>query len=213
MSISGLRDRILRALEGSRAPSDPAQASPPAVQGRVPAALRRQLAGPKTPAGVLIPMLARGATYHVLFTRRSPDLKHHPGQVSFPGGRLEPQDRDVTEAALREAEEEVGLPRGHVDIAGYLEPQLTITGYAVTPVIGLVHQGFEIRPDPSEVEEVFEVPLEFLLDRGNLLQSHREFEGFRLPIYEYRYASHRIWGATASMLVTLIRKIESAEKH
>ncbi len=207
MSISRLRERILGALEGSSAPDDPARAAAPSVEGRVPDSLVKRLSGPQTPAGVLIAMLARGATYHVLFTRRSADLKHHPGQVSFPGGRMEPGDRDVTEAALREAEEEVGLPRDRVHIAGHLHPHLTVSGYAVTPVVGLVHQGFEIRPDPAEVDEVFEVPLDFLLDEDNLRRAHREFEGARFPVFEYRYGGHRIWGATASMLVTLMKKL------
>jgi 8-oxo-dGTP pyrophosphatase MutT (NUDIX family) len=173
----------------------------------VPEPLRKRFAGRKTPAGVLIPLLARGTTYHVLFTRRSPDLRHHPGQVSFPGGRMESSDRDITDAALREAEEEVGLPRGHVRIAGYLESHVTITGYAVTPVVGLVHRGFRIRPQPSEVEEAFEVPLEFLMEVDNLRRSWREFEGVEVPVYECHYGGHRIWGATAAMLVTLRQKL------
>src|SRR6056297_4142107 len=213
MSISALRERILAALADSAAPRDPTLATPPSVYGDVPEGLRRHFAGRKTPAGVLIPLLARGADYHVLFTRRSPDLRHHPGQVSFPGGRMEPEDRDVTDAALREAEEEVGLPRGHVRIAGYLEPHLTITGYAVTPVVGFVHQGFEIRVDPGEVEEAFEVPLDFLMDERNLRRAWREFEGSEIPVYEYHYGGHRIWGATASMLVTLRNKLEIKVKQ
>ncbi len=213
MSISALRERILAALAGSTAPRDPAVATPPSVYGDVPEGLRRHFAGRKTPAGVLIPLLARGADYHVLFTRRSPDLRHHPGQVSFPGGRMEPEDRHVTDAALREAEEEVGLPRSHVRIAGYLEPHLTITGYAVTPVVGLVHQGFAIRLDPAEVDEAFEVPLDFLMDPRNLHRTWREFEGTEIPVYEYHYGGHRIWGATASMLVTLYHKMESELKQ
>jgi len=208
MSISALRGRILAALAGSAAPRDPTLAAPPSGYGDVPEGLRKRFAGRKTPAGVLIPLLARGADYHVLFTRRSPDLRHHPGQVSFPGGRMEPEDRDVTDAALREAEEEVGLPRNHVRIAGYLEPHLTITGYAVTPVVGLIHQGFTIRADPAEVEEAFEVPLDFLMDPRNLHRAWREFEGTEIPVYEYHYGSHRIWGATASMLVTLNQKLK-----
>ena len=208
MGISVLRDRILAALAGSAAPPDPRVAKPPSVHGDVPEALRRRFTGRKTPAGVLIPLLARGATYHVLFTRRSPDLRHHPGQVSFPGGRMEPRDRDITDAALREAEEEVGLPRGHVRIAGYLESHVTITGYAVTPVVGLVHRRFEIRPQPSEVDEAFEVPLDFLMDEDNLQSSWREFEGTDVRVYEYHYGGHRIWGATAAMLVTLRQKLQ-----
>ncbi|MEJ2603125.1 MAG: CoA pyrophosphatase [Gammaproteobacteria bacterium] len=207
MSISVLRDRILDALADSSAPPDPGVAKPPSVHGDVPEPLRKRFAGRKTPAGVLIPLLARGTTYHVLFTRRSPDLRHHPGQVSFPGGRMESSDRDITDAALREAEEEVGLPRGHVRIAGYLESHVTITGYAVTPVVGLVHRGFRIRPQPSEVEEAFEVPLEFLMEVDNLRCSWREFEGVEVPVYECHYGGHRIWGATAAMLVTLRQKL------
>ena len=157
------------------------------------------------PAGVLIPIVDRGPDLSVLLTQRAPDLKHHPGQVSFPGGRMEEHDADVREAALRETQEEVGIAPGKVSVIGFLDPMPTITGYAVTPVVGLVQPDFDLVIDRTEVDFAFEVPLSYLLDPGNETPVEREFEGRMLTMMEVHYEGKRIWGATAMML-QLFRK-------
>jgi 8-oxo-dGTP pyrophosphatase MutT (NUDIX family) len=141
----------------------------------------------------------------VLLTRRSAALRYHASQVSFPGGRMELGDADIQATALREAWEEVGIQPSDVEVAGYLEPTPTITGYAVTAVVGLVRPGIELCIDPAEVERAFEVPLAYLLDAQNQRASEREWNGVRVPIVEFHFASERIWGATANILVNLRR--------
>ena len=159
-----------------------------------------------TPAGVLIPLMERDHGLSVLLTERSSQLKLHAGQVSFPGGRMESGDLDIRATALRETHEEVGIPPDAVDVAGFLAPSPTVTGYSVTPVVGLIREAVPIIVDPSEVETAFEVPLEFLMDGRNQQDSMREFEGVMLKIVEFHFGGHRIWGATATMLLQL-RKI------
>ena len=150
-----------------------------------------------SPAGVLIPVVERAAGLTVILTKRSAALKHHAGQVSFPGGRMEESDSDVVEAALRETHEEVGIPRDAITVIGYLAPMPTVTGYAVTPVIAHVSHDVELAIDRTEVAYAFEVPLDFLLDRRNQLAAEREYQGRTLPTVEFHYAGERIWGATA----------------
>ncbi len=152
------------------------------------------------PAGVLIPVVERLGALSLLLTERSAELKHHAGQISFPGGRMEASDPSIEHTALRETHEEVGIAPTAVSVIGYLEPMVTITGYAVTPVIGLLQADIELRLDRNEVAQAFEVPLPFLLDRQNQRASVREVKGRRLPIIEYHYEGHRIWGATAHMI-------------
>jgi 8-oxo-dGTP pyrophosphatase MutT (NUDIX family) len=169
--------------------------------------LRERLTEGLRPAGVLIPLLERSDGLTMLLTRRSAELKHHAGQVSFPGGSMEGPDRDIRDTALRETHEEVGIEPAQVETVGYLHPMPTITGYAVTPVIGIVEAGVVLAIDSTEVEEAFEVPLEFLLDESNQTHAEREFGGVRVPIIEYHYASQRIWGATAMMIAEFRRKV------
>jgi len=173
---------------------------------RWPVALQQQLTNNLMAAAVLIPIIYREESLSVLLTERSPDLKHHAGQISFPGGRMDPQDRDIRATALRETQEEVGIDPANVEIVGYLEPNPTVTGYAVTPVVALVELRQELTIDPLEVVSAFEVPLPFLLDEGNQELSEREFAGVTVPIAEFNYGRYRIWGATASMLIEF-RKI------
>lgn len=167
------------------------------------------LARTPRPAAVLLGLVERGGGLNVLFTERSPDLKDHPGQVSFPGGRIERGDPGPVATALREAEEEVGLQPDSVAVAGCLDTYLTGTGFLVTPVVGFVPEDFEARPDLKEVVEVFEVPLEFLLDEGNLRVTHRRRPDIAATfrIYEFVYQNHRVWGATAAMLMRFTRLI------
>jgi 8-oxo-dGTP pyrophosphatase MutT (NUDIX family) len=155
------------------------------------------------PAGVLIPVIERPAGLSVLLTQRSAELKHHAGQISFPGGRMEDADRDIVHTALRETHEEVGIPPESIAVIGYLQPMPTVTGYAVTSVIGLVAAAVQLDLDHTEVAYAFEVPLPFLLDKRNQRASEREFRGQTVPTVEFHYEDEQIWGATAHMLVEL----------
>ena len=166
--------------------------------------------GPATAAAVLVPLVNREGGLCVLFTQRSADLPDHPGQISFPGGRVEPDDSDAGAAALREAEEEVGLPRANVDLLGRLAEYETVTGYRVTPVVGWVEPPFEVKTDPDEVASVFEVPLAFLLDPANQQRHFRMVGDIRRDYYAIPYREHYIWGATAAMLLILDRTLRAA---
>ena len=161
-----------------------------------------------TVAAVLIPIVAHAAGLTVLFTQRTTHLKSHSGQVSFPGGRAEPGDASAEFTALREAQEEIGLPEDRVEILARLPDYHTRTGYRVTPVIGLLTPPLELAPDPREVAEVFEVPLAFLLDARNRQRQTREFQGQTVGFYVFEHQGRMIWGATAGMLVNLYRMLE-----
>ncbi len=163
--------------------------------------------GITTAAAVLVPLVNRADGLTVLLTQRSADLPDHAGQISFPGGRVEPQDRDVDIAALRETEEEVGLPRARVTLLGRLADYETVTGYRVTPVVGWVEPPFPVTPDPTEVADVFEVPLAFLLDPANLQRQFRMIGERRRDYYAIPYGERYIWGATAAMLLILDRTL------
>ncbi len=162
---------------------------------------------PLTPAAVLVPLVDRADEFSVLLTQRTDHLLHHPGQVSFPGGRAEESDNDSVATALRETEEEIGLQSGCVEIVGYLDPYQTITGFLVTPVVGFVDPLFELNPDPFEVAEVFEVPLSHIIDPHNRQRESRIFQGQERCFYVFPYKHYYIWGATAAMLVNLSEKL------
>ena len=162
-------------------------------------------AGPLTPAAVLVPIVLHKSEPTVLLTRRTDHLHHHPGQVSFPGGRVEAQDCSPVETALRETEEEISLRRGHIELLGCLPRYRTITGFEITPVVGLVTPPFELALDAFEVAEVFEVPLSFLLDTTNHQRHSVDVQGVRREYYAMPYGDYFIWGATAGMLVSLHR--------
>ncbi len=154
-------------------------------------------------AAVLVPIVLRETGLTVLFTRRTDTLAHHAGQISFPGGHVEQEDAEPADAALRETEEEVGLTRRHVRVIGRLDRYITRTGFDVTPVVGLVSPPFAVSPDPTEVAEVFEVPLAFLLDPANHKRMSRDVEGTARHFYAMPYGDYFIWGATAGMLMNL----------
>jgi len=139
----------------------------------------------------------------LLFTRRTDHLDVHAGQISFPGGRLEPSDGGPEAAALRETEEEVGLLRRHVEVIGRLDTYVTRTGFEITPVMGLVTPPFPVAPDSFEVAEVFEAPLDFFLMPHNRRRDSRIYEGRRRHFYAFPYGDYYIWGATAGILVNL----------
>jgi 8-oxo-dGTP pyrophosphatase MutT (NUDIX family) len=159
-------------------------------------------------AAVLVGLVDRGAGEQVLLTRRTEGLRHHAGQISFPGGRIEDSDADPVAAALREASEEIGLLPAQASVLGYLDSFTTITGFHVYPVVAQVAADFQARPDPSEVDEVFEVPLSFLLEPGNARRVELEFRGARRSVLEFRFNHWRVWGATAAMLVNLRERLE-----
>jgi len=186
--------------------------------------LRRRLAGPParivygdegarpgsetlTPASVLVPVVARQPELTVIFTQRSAHLKDHSGQVSFPGGRAAAGDPSPEATALRETREEIGLDSAHVEVIGRMGDYHTRTGYRITPVIGIVTPPFELRADANEVEEIFEVPLAFLMDPANHQRQSREWQGAQRWFFAIPYQRHYIWGATAGMLVNLSRQL------
>jgi 8-oxo-dGTP pyrophosphatase MutT (NUDIX family) len=160
-------------------------------------------AGPLVPAAVLVPVVDGTDGLAVLLTRRTPHLLAHAGQISFPGGRLEPGDADAAACALRETEEEIGLHPDRVEIVGRLDTYLIRTGYQVTPVVGLVTPPFALRADPFEVEEIFQVPLEFVIDPRNRERRSRDVDGAPRDFWAIPYGGYFIWGATAGMLVNL----------
>lgn len=159
-----------------------------------------------TPAAVLFPIVARDDGQTVLFTQRTAHLKDHPGQISFPGGRVEAGDASRTHTALRETAEEIGLDADRIDVLGFLPEYLTVTGFRITPVVGLVTPPFALRPDPFEVAEIFEVPLAFLLDPANHQRHSRHYRGVLRHYYAMPYGEYFIWGATAGMIRSLAER-------
>jgi 8-oxo-dGTP pyrophosphatase MutT (NUDIX family) len=156
-----------------------------------------------TPAAVLVPIVERAPELTVLLTRRTDHLDDHAGQISFPGGRIEAGDTGPEAAALREAEEETGLPPERVRLVGHLDTYVTRTGFEVFPVVGLITPPFPIELDSFEVAEVFEVPLAFFLAPENRERHSRVYEGRTRQFYVFLYRDYYIWGATAGMLVNL----------
>ena len=152
------------------------------------------------PAAVLVPLIEHADGIRVQLTQRSHSLRNHPGQISFPGGGADSQDRDRVDTALREAQEEIGLDRTHVEVIGMLDDYPTITGYRVTPVVGLVDPQAAPVADGIEVTHLIEVPLPFVLDIGNYQRRSFLREGVEVFYYEITHGEHRIWGATAGML-------------
>jgi 8-oxo-dGTP pyrophosphatase MutT (NUDIX family) len=197
-----VRELIRRRLEGTR-PADPSEWRVPGLGGDIPRLLRTLRPRRIVPAAVLIPVVDRGDDPGLLLTVRADHLKHHAGQISFPGGRLESGDAGPEAAALRETEEEIGLPAERIQIAGFLPNYLTITGYSVTPVVAFVDPDAELIADTTEVAEIFEAPLSHVLDPRNIHKRSKRFMGLQLPYYEIPWQRYNIRGATAAMLVGL----------
>lgn len=166
---------------------------------------------PLTPAGVLVPLIERKVgqdiDYQILLTRRAQHLKHHAGQISFPGGRKEHSDVDLAHTALRETHEEVGIKPDEVKILGQLQPHYTITRYSMTPFIGIIQEDYSVTLDPAEVDEAFEVPLSFALDPVNHKLQDAFFQGKQRSYYSIKYEKYNIWGATARVLVEFSKLI------
>ena len=203
LDVAGLRDRLRR-----RTPPAPEVYGAGVVHGD------DRIGGEPsgvTLASVLVPIVAHPDGLTVLFTQRTAHLKAHSGQVSFPGGRAEPGDATPEFTALRESQEEIGLKPERVEILARLPDYITRTGYQVTPIVGLLTPPLELVPDPREVQEVFEVPLAFLLDPRNHRRQTRELNGRTVGFYEMPYMSNEgeryIWGATAGMLMNLYRQL------
>jgi 8-oxo-dGTP pyrophosphatase MutT (NUDIX family) len=177
----------------------------PEVVARVRASMPPHL----VPAAVLVPLVEREAGLTVLLTQRAATLKDHAGQISFPGGRIERQDADAWHAALREAYEEIGLSESNVEFAGYLPDHWVGTGFRVTPAVGFVSPLYELCIATEEVHDVFEVPLEFILDAANHRSRLRRLGDVTLETYDIPYGERIIWGATAGMLMTLRRLLQA----
>ena len=164
----------------------------------------------RTPAAVLVPLVEREHGWTVLLTQRAATLKDHAGQISFPGGRIEPQDESPWQAALREAHEEIGLSESFVEFAGYLPDHRVVTGFRVTPVVGFVNPLFELRIATAEVHDVFEVPLDFILDSANHKSRMMQLDDMTIEVCDIPYGDRIIWGATAGMLLTFRRMLLAA---
>ena len=163
-------------------------------------------AGP-VPSAVLIPLFLKNGSYHILFTKRTENLQHHRGEVSFPGGACHPEDGNSLQTALRETWEEVGIAPEEVDILGVLDDVLTIHNYLVTPYVGFVAAGHQLQINPAEVERIIEVPLSFLLTPGIFQLRDWTWQGRTLPLFCVDYEGDRIWGLTAAMLKQFIEII------
>ncbi len=158
------------------------------------------------PAAVLIAVTDR-AEPGVILTQRPSNMRRHAGQVAFPGGRIDASDADAVAAALREAEEETALPPHHVSVIGATDQYRTVTGYEITPILGVIPPDLTLVANPDEVANIFEVPLAFLLDPANHQRRAIDWEGATRHYYEMTWDGHRIWGATASMIVNLSRRL------
>lgn len=164
---------------------------------------------PRRPAAVLIG-LREGVQPRMVLTVRTDHLHAHAGQVAFPGGRSEADDGDAIATALRESEEEIGLERGLVTPLGYLDRFETISGFCITPVVARIAAEAQLYPAPDEVAEVFEVPLAFFMEPANLRRYTMEFRGHQRSMVEFVHGGHRIWGATAAILLNLLQRMGRA---
>jgi 8-oxo-dGTP pyrophosphatase MutT (NUDIX family) len=161
---------------------------------------------PIRPAAVLVPVVDRTEPT-VLLTQRAIHLPQHPGQISFPGGKIEPSDETPLAAALREAEEEVGLDASVVDPIGYLDLYMTTQGFRIVPLLARIAPDYRLTLNPSEVDEAFEVPLQFLMEPGNHQKHSRDWEGIKRYYFEIPFEHRKIWGVTAGILRNLYEKI------
>ena len=203
MPASITADRIRRRLATTKIPSNPLAVDFTHLEARIPESIVERLRSELRPAAVLVPIIERQNGLTVLLTKRAAALKYHAGQISFPGGGMEPEDSGIKATALRETYEEVGIPAVEIEIAGFLDPSVTVTGYAVTAVVGLLNPSFQVTLDYHEVARVFEVPLEFLMDDRNVVYGEHSYEGEQIPVASYNFEEYRIWGSTAAIILKL----------
>lgn len=160
------------------------------------------------PAAVLVPIFFKDGDYHLLFTKRTEHLRQHAGQISFPGGRRDPQDQDLLETALRESEEEIGLARSDVQVLGELDDMMTVTQYRITPYVGVIPYPYQYRVNADEIDRLLEIPLSKLSDPTILQIQYREFFRDKIPVYYYHVGADSIWGATARIVKNFLEVIK-----
>ncbi|KGF67994.1 DNA mismatch repair protein MutT [Hoeflea sp. BAL378] len=158
-------------------------------------------------AAVLVPVIDDGPDARVILTRRAVAMRRHSGQVAFPGGAIDPEDASPEIAAMREAEEEIGLDRRFVEPVGRLPAYMTTTGFHITPILAVVRPGYTIVPNPAEVDAVFETPLSFLMNPENHLRESRVWEGIERHYYAMPFGEYRIWGVTAGIIRTMYERL------
>ena len=210
MSEQELRSRILRTFEGSQPQQEPADWRLLGLDPERSRRFARHFPDDPVAAAVLVALVDRPSGLTVLLTQRASQMARHAAQISFPGGRLEPSDPDAAAAALREAQEEIGLDPAHVSVIGYLPDHLVISGFRVTPVLSLVTPPFSLTPNPAEVALVFEVPVSHIFDRANHKAQLRRVGDEDLLLYDIPWQGHSIWGATAGMLLTFVRMVQES---
>ena len=203
-----LRARILRRFEGSQPRHELADWRMLGVDAERSRRLQRHIPPDPVPAAVLVALVDRPEGLTVLLTERASQLAKHAAQISFPGGRLEDSDADVAAAALREAQEEIGLDPSRVRVFGYLPDHLVFSGFRVTPVLSLVTPPFDLTPNPAEVAAVFEVPMSHVFDAGNHQARMRRVGDEDMLLFDIPWQEHSIWGATAGMLLTFVRMVQ-----
>ena len=208
--IHATREHVEQRLRGSVPGGDPLDAWIAGFTPEQTVALRQHLPAQFMRAAVMVPLVERPAGLSVLLTQRASHLKNHPGQISFPGGRMESHDAGPWEAAVRETREEIGLDPGFVSLAGYLRDHVVLTGYLITPAVAFVRPGFMLQLDRTEVDDVFEVPLEFVLDPAHHVPRKRTFGGHEFLTHDIPFGERHIWGATAGMLLSLCRLLQEA---
>jgi 8-oxo-dGTP pyrophosphatase MutT (NUDIX family) len=206
---SDLRSRILRRFEGSRPHQQPADWRLLGVDTESSRRLEKHFPAEPVAAAVLVPLIDRPDGLTVLLTHRATHLARHSGQISFPGGRVDPADQDVAAAALREAQEEIGLDPSRVRVFGYLPDHIVISGFRVTPVLSLVSPPFTLQLNPAEVAGIFEVPVAHVFDTTNHQARLRRVGDEEMMLYDIPWEGQNIWGATAGMLLTFVRMVES----